>query len=49
MATSRLRMPLAAAVLTVGISEASAEIQIGVAAPLTGPYAWSGERVVRGS
>lgn len=41
---------LAAAFLTIsGVSHAQAEIQIGIAAPLTGHYAWSGEYVVRGS
>jgi branched-chain amino acid transport system substrate-binding protein len=29
---------------TIGISNASAEIRIGVATPLTGPYAWNGEQ-----
>jgi len=49
MATSRLRMLLAAAVLTVGISEASAEIRIGIAAPLTGHYAWNGDQTRTGA
>lgn len=41
---------LAAALLTIsGFSHAQAEVQIGVAAPLTGHYAWSGDHVVRGS
>jgi branched-chain amino acid transport system substrate-binding protein len=39
----------AALVVMFAISDARAEIRIGVAAPLTGPYAWSGDRVVRSS
>ena len=38
----------AALVVMLAISDARAEIQIGIAAPLTGAYAWSGEHVIRG-
>jgi branched-chain amino acid transport system substrate-binding protein len=43
-------IPLAAAFLTtVVISSARAEIRIGIATPLTGPYAWGGEQIRAGA
>ncbi len=43
-----LRITLAVAVLGTSRSPARADILVGVAAPLTGPYEWSGEQAQHG-
>ncbi len=48
--TARLvRLLAAGALMLVGSGAARAEVVIGVAAPLTGPHAWSGEETKRGA
>jgi branched-chain amino acid transport system substrate-binding protein len=43
-------IPLAVALLTIlAFSDARAEIRLGVATPLTGPYAWNGEQTRAGA
>ena len=48
MTSSRSSVLAAALLVTIGISSARAEIRIGLAAPLTGHYAWRGEQVRAG-
>ncbi|MGH6902720.1 MAG: branched-chain amino acid ABC transporter substrate-binding protein [Geminicoccaceae bacterium] len=49
MADDRFTAFAVAFLTTIGISNASAEIRIGVAAPLTGGMAWGGERTRAGA
>jgi branched-chain amino acid transport system substrate-binding protein len=49
MTTNRFTAFAAVLVATFAVSDARAEIKIGVATPVTGPYAWSGEETRAGA